>query len=314
MDTLLKDLRYGVRSLLRQPSFTVVAVLTLGLGIGANTAIFSVINALVLTPPSISEPQRVVAIWETTTEKRVEGYFSYLDLVDYNFRNRSFETIAGYKSNGFVVSENGDAQRIEGMRVTANFLPLLRVSPIRGRNFQPDEERADSQRVALLSYDYWQSRFGGAENVIGQQISLNDESHTIIGVLPQHFEFPLSVKDPAVWTTVAGETSNLKQRGAHVLLGIGRLKPGVTEQAAQLDLENIAASLSTEYPRSNAKITAYLRSAHEQLVGRDMRQALWLLLGAVAFILLAPRCGESRRWKWICNDNNAARWCCGEME
>jgi putative ABC transport system permease protein len=286
MDTLLKDLRYGVRSLLRQPSFTVVAVLTLGLGIGANTAIFSVVNALVLTPPSISEPQRVVAIWETTTEKRVEGYFSYLDLLDYNSRNRSFELIAGYKPNGFVVSENGDAQRIDGMRVTANFLPLLRVSPIRGRNFQPDEEKADSQKVTLLSYDYWQSRFGGAENVIGQQISLNDEPHTIIGVLPQHFEFPLSVKDPSVFTTVAGETGNLKQRGAHVLLAIGRLKPGVSEQAAQADLENIAASLSAEYPRSNSKITAYLRSAHEQLVGRDMRQALWLLLGAVAFILL----------------------------
>jgi len=286
MDTLLKDLRYCVRSLLRQPSFTVVAVLTLGLGIGANTAIFSVINALVLTPPSIAEPERVVAIWQTAIGKRFEGSFSYLDIVDYNSRNRSFEAIAGYKSNGFVVSENGDGQRIEGMRVTANFLPLLRVSPIRGRNFQPEEENANSQKVTLLSYDYWQSRFGGAENVIGQQISLNDEPHTIIGVLPRYFEFPLSVKDPAVWTTVAGEKGNLKERGAHVLLAIGRLKPGVTQQGAQSDIENIAASLASEYPRSNADHTVYLLSAHEQLVGRDMRQALWLLLGAVAFILL----------------------------
>src|SRR5689334_7291713 len=191
MDTLLKDLRYGIRSLLRQPSFTVVAVLTLGLGIGANTAIFSVINALVLTPPSISEPDRVVAIWETPIDKRLEGSFSYLDLLDYNSRSRSFEGIAGYKPNGFVVSEKGDAERIQGMRVTANFLPLLRVTPIRGRNFQPDEEKVDSQRVTLLSYDYWQSRFGGAENIIGQQISLDDQPYTIIGVLPKTFEFPL---------------------------------------------------------------------------------------------------------------------------
>jgi putative ABC transport system permease protein len=286
MDTLLKDLRYGVRSLLRQPSFTVVAVLTLGLGIGANTAIFSVINALILTPPSIQEPERVFAIWQTPIDKRLEGSFSYLDLVDYNARNRSFEAIAGYKPNGFVVTENGDAQRIEGMRVTANFLPLLRVSPIRGRNFQPEEERADAPKVTLLSYDYWQSRFGGAENVIGQQINLNDEPHTIIGVLPQYFDFPLSVKDPAVWTTVAGERGNLKERAAHVLLAIGRVKPGVTQQGAQADIQNVAASLASEYPRSNANHTAYLLSAHEQLVGRDMRQALWLLLGAVAFILL----------------------------
>ncbi|HSB27228.1 MAG TPA: ABC transporter permease [Pyrinomonadaceae bacterium] len=286
MDTLLKDLRYGVRTLLRQPAFTVVTVLTLGVGIGVNTAIFSVINALILTPPAIVEPERVVAVWETPADKRIQGYLSYLDLLDFNSQTRSFEGIAGYKSNGVVVNDNGEAERVDGMRVTANFLPLLRVAPIRGRNFQVDEEKVGSQKVALISYDYWQTRFGGNENVVGQQLTLNDQSFSIIGVLPQHFEFPLSVNNVAVMTTVAGETSNLQERGAHVLLGIGRLKPGVSQQAAQLDIEGITANLAETYPRTNHGQTAYLVSAHEQLVGRDMRQALWLLLGAVGFILL----------------------------
>ncbi|HEV8369108.1 MAG TPA: ABC transporter permease [Pyrinomonadaceae bacterium] len=286
MDTLLKDLRYGIRSLLRQPAFTSVAVITLALGIGANTAIFSVINALILTPPTIAQPQQVVAIWETPLDQRKEGFISYLDLQDWRSRNQSFEEIAGYKPNGFVLVDNGEAERIQGMRITANFLPLLKVAPFRGRNFQPDEEKANSQRVVLLSYDFWQTRFGGNETVIGQQLSVNGESHTVVGVLPQHFEFPLSVKDPAIFSTVAGEGGNLKERGAHVLLAIGRLKPNVSIAAAQTDIQTIAASLAQEYPRSNKNLTAYLVSSHEQLVGRDVRQALWLLLGAVGFILL----------------------------
>jgi putative ABC transport system permease protein len=286
VDTLLKDLRYGIRSLLRQPAFTSVAVITLALGIGANTAIFSVINALILTPPTIAQPQQVVAIWETPLDQRKEGFISYLDLQDWRSRNQSFEEIAGYKPNGFVLVDNGEAERIQGMRITANFLPLLKVAPFRGRNFQPDEEKANSQRVVLLSYDFWQTRFGGNETVIGQQLSVNGESHTVVGVLPQHFEFPLSVKDPAIFSTVAGEGGNLKERGAHVLLAIGRLKPNVSIAAAQTDIQTIAASLAQEYPRSNKNLTAYLVSSHEQLVGRDVRQALWLLLGAVGFILL----------------------------
>ena len=285
MDTLLKDIRSGFRSLLRQPTFTVVAVLTLALGIGANASIYSVIQALILTPPSIAAPEKVVAIWETLVDKRTEGYISYLDLQDWRSRNQTFEEIAGYKPNGFVITENGEAERIPGMRVTASFLPLLKVTPTRGRNFLPEEEQPTSQHVAIISYDYWQSRFGGSENVLNQQLTLDGQPHTIVGVLPRSFVFPLS-DDAAVWTTVAGETTNLKERGAHVLRAVGRLKPEVGLEGAQADLVNIAASLAQEYPRSNRNITAYLVNAHEQLVGRDMRQALWLLLGAVGFILL----------------------------
>lgn len=285
MDTLLKDVRSALRSLWRQPTFTIVAILTLALGIGANTSIYSVIQALILTPPSIADPEKVVALWETPLDKRVEGFLSYLDLQDWRSRNQSFEEIAAYKQNGLVVTENGEAERLPGMRATANLLPLLRVAPVRGRNFLPEEELPTTHRVAIISYDYWQSRFGGNENVLNQQLTLNGQPHSVIGVLPQGFAFPL-VDEALIWVTVAGEGGNLKERGAHVLLGIGRLKPNVSLEGAQADIANIAASLAQEYPRSNRNTTAYLVSVHEQLVGRDMRQALWLLLGAVGFILL----------------------------
>lgn len=285
MDTLLKDIRSSFRSLLRQPTFTIVAVLTLALGIGANTSIYSVIQALILTPPSIAEPERVVALWKTPLDKRVEGFLSYLDLQDWRSRNQSFEELAAYKQTGLVVAENGEAERIPGMRVTASLLPLLRVNPVRGRNFVPEEELPTTQRVAIISYDFWQSRFGGNENVLTQQLTLNGQPHMIVGVLPRGFVFPLA-DETLIWTTVAGEGGNLKERGAQVLLGIGRLKKDVSFEAAQRDIANIAASLAQEYPRSNRNSTAYLVNVHEQLVGRDMRQALWLLLGAVGFILL----------------------------
>ena len=285
MDTLLKDIRSGFRGLLRQPAFSIVAILTLALGIGANTAIYSVIQALVLTPPSINQPERVVALWETPVDKRVEGTFSYLDLQDWRTRNQSFEEIAAYKSNGLVITENGESERLPGMRVTANLLTLLKVAPVRGRNFLPEEELPTTQRVAIISYDYWQSRFGGNENVLGQKLTLNGQPHNIVGVLPQGFVFPL-VDDALVWTTVAGEEGNLKERGAHVLLALGRLKANVSLEGAEADIKKIAANLAQEYPRSNNNLTGYLVSVHEQLVGKDMQQALWLLLGAVGFILL----------------------------
>src|SRR4029078_11906123 len=164
--------------------------------------------------------------------------------------------------------------------------PLLRVTPFIGRNFQAEEDKRDSQNVPLLSYGYWPGRFAGSPNTVNRQQLLNGENYTIIGVLPRHFEFPLSAKDVAVWVTVAGGGGNLKEGGAHVLLALGRLKPNVSLEGAQNDLERITANLAREYPRSNSNTTAYVVSAHEQLVGRDLRQALWILLGAVGFILL----------------------------
>jgi putative ABC transport system permease protein len=286
METLLKDIRYAVRSLLKQPAFTGIALITLALGIGANTTIFSVINALILSPPHLSDPSRVVAIWNTPRDKRSEGYSSYLDFQDLRSRSQSFDDIAGYKPNDFNLLEHGEAERVQGMRVTANFFPLIRVATIRGRNFQADEEKRDSQPVTIISFEFWQNRFSGNEAALNQQISLNGKAHTIIGILPPNFEFPLSVKKAEVWTTVAAESGNLTERGAHILLVVGRLKPGVNIEKAQTEVATIAGSLEQEYPRSNRGTTAYLVRADEQIVGKDVRSALWLLLGAVGFILL----------------------------
>lgn len=282
----LYDLRYGARMLAKRPGFTIISVLTLALGIGANAAIFSVINALILSPPSIAEPEQVAVIWRTPVEKRSEGYVSYLELQDWRAQSRSFEAIGAYKPNGFILLDEGQAERIEGLRVTSNFLSLLKVNLLRGRDFQPEEERRGAQPVVILGHEFWQNRLGGNEAVLGQQLSLNGRSFTVIGVLPAGFEFPLVGNDIQLITTIAGEGGNLSERGAQVMKAIGRLQPGVSFTQAQSELTSIAENLSKLYPNYNKASTAYLVKVNEQIVGRDVRGALWVLLGAVGFILL----------------------------
>ena len=286
MHALYQDIRYGFRMIVKRPGFTAVAIVTLALGIGANTAIFSLINALILNPPGIAEPDRVVAIWPTPRGQRNEGFSSYLNLQDWRTRNHSFEAIAAYKPNGFVLINQGEAERVQGMRVTANFLPMLRVKVFRGRNFEEEEEKPGTQPVAILGYEFWRSRFGGSETALNQAVTVDGKSHTIVGILPPDFEFPLSSKQADIVTTVAGEGGNLAERGANVLRAIGRLKPDAGFAQAQAEIANIAESLAQEFPQSNRDTTAYLVTADEQIVGRDVRRALWLLLGAVVFILL----------------------------
>src|SRR5262245_18418371 len=154
MTALWQDLRHGARMLLKQPGFTFIAALTLALGIGANTAIFSVINALILNPPHFAEAERVAAIWRTGKDKRVEGFVSYLELQDWRSQNKSFESIAGYKPNGFILLNEEQAERLQGMRVTANFLSLLKVKPLRGRDFQVEEEKRGADGVVIISHQF----------------------------------------------------------------------------------------------------------------------------------------------------------------
>ena len=286
IEDLWQDLRYGARMLLRKPGFTLITVLTLSLGIGANTAIFSVINALILNPPHIIEAERVVAIWRTTKDKRTEGHVSYFELQDWRAESRSFEAIAGYKPNGFILLNEDQAEIVGGMRVTANFMALLKVKPLRGRDFQLEEEKRGAQPVVIISHQFWQNRLGGNEAALGQQLTMNGKPFTIIGILPPGFEFPLVAKQPEVLTTIAGEGSNLDERGAQIMKMIGRLKQGVTLAQAQAELTNIAANLEQQNPQYNRDITAYLVRADEQIVGLEIRRALWVLLGAVGFLLL----------------------------
>src|SRR5215475_828221 len=166
MSSLLQDVRYGARILIRNPGFTLIVVFTLVLGIGANTAIFSVINALILNSSSIEDAGAVAAIWRTPLDRRTEGYVSYLELQDWQNRNQSFDPIAGYKPNGFILLGDDQAELIQGMRVTANFLSLLHIQPMRGRDFQPEEEKRGALPVVILSYEFWQNRFGGDDSAL----------------------------------------------------------------------------------------------------------------------------------------------------
>jgi len=286
MNTLWQDLRYGARMLMKQPGFTLIAVLTLALGIGANTAIFSVVNALILNPPHIADADRVAAIWRTAKDKRVEGFVSYLELQDWRAQSRSFEAIAAYKPNGVILLNDERAEIVPGMRVTANFLSLLKVNLMRGRDFQVEEERRGAAGAVIISHQFWQNRLGGSESAVGQQLTLSSKPFTVIGILPPGFEFPLIGKEAELLTTITGEGGNLDQRGAQVLKAIGRLKPGVTFTQAQADLTTVAANLEQQYPRYSKDTTAYLVPVGEQIVGLEVRRALWVLLGAVGFLLL----------------------------
>ena len=286
MGTLWQDVRVAVRTLSKRPGFAAVAVVTLALGIGANTAIFSVVNALVLSPPRVAEPERVVALWRTPKDKRSEGYFSYLGLEDMRSQLRSFESVAGYKPQGFTLLADGQAERVPGMRVTANFLSLAKVGLLRGRDFLPEEERRGAAPVVIVSERFWRNRLAGDEAALGRQLALSGKNFTVVGVLPAGFEFPLVEGEIELVATVAGEGGNLDQRGAQVLRAVGRLRPGATPEQAQAELTAAAANLEQQYPQYNRDVTAYLVPLGEQLVGPEVRRALWLLLGAVGFLLL----------------------------
>jgi putative ABC transport system permease protein len=286
MNNFLQDLRLALRGMWKQPAFTVIAVITLALGIGSNTAIFSVINALILNSSNFVEPERVVALWRTSKEKAQKNSISYLDVQDLRAQSRSFESIAAYKMNGFTLLDQDQAERVQGMRVTANFLSVLKAHPMLGRDFQVDEEKPNSANVVIISHQFWNNHLAGDRNAIGKQITLDGKPFTIIGVMPSDFEFPLARLSTEVLTTVAAEGNNLPERGAGVFLGVGRLLPGVTAGQAQADLLNISSNLEREYPQNWLNTIVSVVPVDEEIVGPEMRRGLWVLLGAVVFLLL----------------------------
>src|SRR5262245_44255099 len=205
MNNLSQDFRLALRGMWKQPGFTVVAIITLALGIGSNTAIFSVINALILKSPHFTEPERVVALWWTVKDKRMTNPVSYLDLQDLQAQTHTLESIAAYKPHGFTLVNEQQAERIQGMRVTANFLSLLKVAPALGRDFQGEEEKRGSKDVVILSHQFWRDRMNADANAVGRELTLDGKPFTIIGVLPSDFEFPLARQSTEVLTTIARE-------------------------------------------------------------------------------------------------------------
>src|SRR5919107_3267229 len=236
MDTLLQDVRYAWRSLRRSSGFTAVAVLALALGIGANTAIFSVVNGVLLRPLPYAEPERVVMIWNHW-EGWPATWLSEPEVADYRALSRSLERVAAFTTGGRNLTGGDAPERVRAGFVTADVFPVLGVGAARGRVFGAEEDRPGGARVAVLSHGLWQRRFGGDPGVIGRTIQLNDSSVTVLGVMPEGFQLPLDLggQPMDLWLPLQLDTPDPNNRGSHYLYGIGRLKPGVSLDAAQRD-------------------------------------------------------------------------------
>src|SRR5215831_1983733 len=285
METLFKDIRYGLRGLWKRPGFTVVALITLALGIGANTAIFSLINAVLIRPLPFRDPDRLVWTWGNIRNGGNRASVSPLDYLDYRQRNTTFEEFAAMIS--VPISANltggGEPERLVAGGVTGNYFRALGVHPILGRTFLLDNETSGRAQVAVLSYALWQRRFGGDPQIINRRITLDDKSFEVIGVMPRDFEFPAAAE---IWLPLNFDGSpDMKQRKAHFLRPIGRLKPGVTLAQAQADTDNIARQLEAAYPDTDTGWNLRLVSLREQIVG-NIRSTLYILMGAVGLVLL----------------------------
>jgi putative ABC transport system permease protein len=281
---LLQDLRYAARMLKKNPGFTAVAVIALALGIGANTAIFSVVNTVLLRPLPYKDPEQLVMVWEDASK---HGYPqdtpAAANYVDWRDQNSVFSGMAAIADANFNLTNAGDPERLKGRRVSTNLFPLLGVDAQLGRVFSSAEDQPGSQHVALLSYRLWQRRFGDDPNIVGKTLTLNDEPYTVVGVMPARFQFP--EKDDELWVPIALTAQEAANRNRHYLEVVARLKPGVTLQQAQSEMTTIGARLQQQYPASNTDLGVAVTSLHEHLVG-DIKPALLILLGAVGLVLL----------------------------
>ncbi len=281
---MLNDLRYALRQLIKAPSFTIIAILTLALGIGACTAIFSVVKVVLLRPLDYPEPGRIVIIRETNLPQFPEFSVSPPNYLDWEKQTKSYEYLAAYTGAGLNLTGEGEPQRLLGVKATAHYFDAFGVKPVLGRMLLPEEDAPGKNRVVVLSYPFWQRVFGGTRDVVGRAIQLNGEPYNVVGVTPIGFGLASKVD---VWTPMAfkpDETSN-DARGGHYLNVVGRLRPGVTAAQARAELEVIASQLAKQYPDSNKGWGIWLMRLQDSSV-RDLRPVLYTLLGAVGCVLL----------------------------
>jgi putative ABC transport system permease protein len=290
MDVLWKNLVYSVRMLLKRPSLTAVAIIAIGLGIGANTAIFSVVNTVLLQPLPYEQPEQLLMLSTEHRDQALDGRgtFSVPDLLDVQRASTTLEHVATYQRTGTIVTEGGDPERLIGAAVTADYFPLLRVKPVLGRVFTREEDKPGAPSVILLSHGLWQRRFGGDPGIIGREIDLGGKT-TVIGVLPAGFEFPISDENQDFWEPIfsaAFMTKGVREERANRFLQvIARLKPGATVQQAKADLDLLSRQIEQQSPQSNTNIIFNAVSIHEDIT-RDYRPALLVMLGAVGLVLL----------------------------
>lgn len=286
-DTLLQDVRYGLRMLLKYPGFALTVMITLGLGIGANATIFSVINAVLLEPLPYKEPDRLIRLWETNPGGGLaEVSVSVPNFQDWQKEQSVFEQLAAAENATFNLTGSGEPQRVAAARITANLVPTLDVPPHLGRSFLPEEEKIGAGKVVLLSHALWQRQFGSDPSLINKTIQLNGESYTVVGVMPAGFQFPALrelwvpfIIDPAKEPWRADRTNRN-------LAVFGRLKPGVTIDQANAEMGIVAQRLQDQNPKSNTGWGARLRTFFDWIVPEDVRRSMWALFIAVELLLL----------------------------
>ncbi len=291
METFWQDLRYAARMLRKNPGFTAVAVITLALGIGANTAIFSVVNSVLLQPLPFREPNRLVRVYsEFPTMQLKKFWLSPPELLDIQKEAKSWESIGAWAPGGLNVGTNSEPLRVTSAAVTRGLIDTLGVQPAQGRNFTAEEDINGGPRVTIISHGLWQRAFGGASDIVGKEIQVDSQTTTVVGVMPRDFGFPPGSNDPVeLWVPFQLDPTNTRSRGSHFLSVVGRLKPGVTIEQAQAEMSSLMTGWKSENraqhllnPHGHPVVMSRL---HEDVVG-SARTAVLMLMGAVGFVLL----------------------------
>ncbi len=289
MPRLFQEIKYALRTLRKRPAFSIITVIVLALGIGANTAIFSVVNAVLLRPLPFDQPDRLVRIWHVPPPKSFPGMKKFsvspANYLDWKAQNRSLEAMAIYQGGNFTLTGTGEPQAVLGAVVSPDFFSVLRAKPLIGRVFTQDEGRQEAGKLVILSEPFWRTNFASNRDVVGQTIHFDGEVYTVIGVMPASFSYPAYNPPPKFWTAMQWDAKEAAIRGTHNYSVIGRLKPGVSLNQAQSELSTIAARLEKQYPVDDTGWGALIVPLREELVG-DVKPALLVLLGAVAFVLL----------------------------
>ncbi|HYP26491.1 MAG TPA: ABC transporter permease [Blastocatellia bacterium] len=287
MGNLLQDLRYSVRVLLRQPGFTLIVVIALSLGIGANTAIFSAVNAVLLRPLPYDDPERLVWIWDQNIASGIQQEpVSFPNYSDYREQSQVFEDVAAFNRWRPVLTTDGEPERILAEQVSASLFSVLRVEASAGRTFLPEEDQPGKNNVVILSHGLWKRRFGSDKDVVGKTVTLNGNPHTVVGVMPSDFQHPApDARRPIELWTPLGMDAGRMHRRLDFLNVIARLKPAASIEQARAEMGTISARLDQQYPETNAGWDTTVIPLHERFVG-NVRPAMLVLLGAVAFLLL----------------------------
>jgi len=287
-ETLLQDIRYGFRMLAKHRAFTIIAVITLALGIGANTAIFSVVNELLLRPLPFRDADRIVMLWEVNPEGRHQNSASRANYRAWRAQTSSYQYLAAFSYQRYNLTGNGEPEELSVQFATPDLFKVLGVDPLLGRTFLPEDDGDGKPPVAVLSYALWQRRFGGQPSIVGQPITLNGVKYTVIGVMPSNFQFHMKQRSgtgrpPDLWSILPMPLDS-NERG-RFLATVARLKDNVTVEHADAELRTIAARLADEFPQFNKNFSAEVLPLREQFFG-NVRRPLWLMLGAVGFVLL----------------------------